>query len=361
MLIAMGGSPGSLAAALAKADDQVTVLDDRYDAEDHAAFLWFRAHKLYGLTRQPTVLGTEFLSTAWQARTRKFHTADEAENYLHDLIQCHVSPQQIHTVARSLNTAGPTALSDRDAIAILAANLVSGRAWVIEFNNKQPKSRFVTKVSPDALTPINARLGTKVDFAFIASLEGDQWLRGYIPMGKGQVIGQSGMTVATGFDVGQWGAKNLQDFGFSKQLIEKLKPYVGVKFKGMTRTAVIERVGKLGPVPQLTKAEADLCDAAVFGAILEDATKLWAKLARHGVPPFTALPAGWQTVWLSRIYQEGAGDQRGNAYAFRDAARNGKWQAAILTLRAYTQYSSRAQQEANLLAKELPTAVVLEK
>ncbi len=177
-------------------------------------------------------------------------------------------------------------------------------------------------------------------------------------MSQGKVIANSGMTVATGFDLGQWRMSVLQDLGSSKQLLDKLRPYLGHPFRGFTKTQVIEKVGKLGPVPQLTKAEADTCDAAVFSKILGDVVSVWNAPPRYpGVPQFTALPSGWQTVLLSRNYQEGPRPQNIDAVEFRHAAVSGKWLDAIAKLRSYRDYSLRAMQEAAFLAKELPTPI----
>ena len=49
----MGGAAGSLSAAISGADDKVTVLDDKVDAEDHAAYLWLKAHVLQGVSALP--------------------------------------------------------------------------------------------------------------------------------------------------------------------------------------------------------------------------------------------------------------------------------------------------------------------
>lgn len=302
-------------------------------------------------------IGTEHLSPGWIANKKQFRDAESAQTYLNDFTHDHSAIQTLRTIGRSLSNGMLMPTSDNVAITAVAAALVDGRAWAIELPRSSPKSRFVSKTSPEAFAPINPRLGTKVDFAFIASLEGDQWLRGYVPMSKGKVIGQSGMTVASGFDLGQWSVTDFQNFGFSKQLLDKIKPFASNKFKGLTKAQVIAKLSKLAPVPELSKSEADACDAAVFGKILEDAIKLWTKLAHNGVPPFTALPAGWQTVWLSRIYQEGSGPQNGNAFAFRDSALSGRWQMAIASLRSYTKYASRANQEADLLTRELPAPV----
>ncbi len=55
---AMGTPPGSLAGAVSRADNQLTVLDDRFDAEDNAAWLWLRAHQLHGHPHH-VVIGTD--------------------------------------------------------------------------------------------------------------------------------------------------------------------------------------------------------------------------------------------------------------------------------------------------------------
>lgn len=116
-------------------------------------------------------------------------------------------------------------------------------------------------------------------------------------------------------------------------------------------------MAKLGPVPILTKAEADLCDGAVFASILADAKSDWDTTAFRGVPRFTQLPSGWQTVWLSRFYQEGPHTHVTLGHKFRDQARQGDWNNAIVTLKSYTEYQLRARAEAALLEVELPPQV----
>ena len=261
------------------------------------------------------------------------------------------------TLARSLSFGAGT-LSDAQVLNILASNLVGGRAWVIELPRGDLKSRFVSKTSSAVFAPLNARFGTKVDFAFIASLEGDQWLRGYVPMKNGKVLGKSGMTVASGFDLGQWTPSELQQLGLPAALMNKIQPFASPhRFKGMNKAQVAAIVTQLGPVPELTKDEADLCDGAVFGKILGDAIRAWNSAKGPAVPLYGKLPAGWQTVWLSRVYQEGPSPRSSDAIAFRKEATSGNWQKAIDKLRAYTDYKKRATAEADLLAKELPAPV----
>ena len=233
----------------------------------------------------------------------------------------------------------------------LAPRLVSGRLWALEA--RPVKSRFVGKTDPNAFAPINPKYGTSVDFAYIAGLEGDQWLRGYVPMRKGVVIGRSGMTVGSGFDIGQWSPRQIDSFGFPAPLNDKLRPFAG----HATKADVAKEVAGLAPVPELSKLEADLCAGTVFSQLLGDALKNWNALRSPDVPEFKALPEGWQTVWLSRFYQEGPTTRVAQGVLFRNAARAGRWQDAVSSLRAYTQYKDRATREADLLSSAIPPPV----
>lgn len=354
----MGGSTGSLGAAVKAADDNATVLDDRIDAEDHAAFLWMRAHQLRGYAHHSVAVGTELLPAAWAAQKKKFINKDTALTYLQHFAKNHSAMVSIQALAQELSPGGKSQMTDIEELTILANALATDRAWLIELPKRDLKSRFISKTSPAAFAPLNPKYGTKVDFDFIASLEGNQWLRGYVPMKNNVVIGKSGMTVGSGFDLGQWSTAELSGFGFPQALLNKITPFASPhRFKGMTKKQVAAEVVKLGPVPELTKAEADLCDGAVFSKILGEAINAWNSEADKGVPKYVALPGGWQTVWLSRFYQEGSSPRSSDAIAFRDAATSGKWQDAIAKLKAYKEYTSRANQEAALLSKEVPPAV----
>lgn len=236
-----------------------------------------------------------------------------------------------------------------------AANaLAAGQLWTIEAGHA-PTSRLISRTSPSVFAAINPATGTAIDFQYIAALEGNQWLRGYVRFKRsGIVAGQSGMTVASGFDVGQWSISQLGAMGFPTTLLDKLKPFANVNFKSRNKSQVAAQVATFGPVPVLTKSEADLCDGRVFSTILAQALKAWNAGRSAGVPAFIALPAGWQTVWLSRYYQEGPATQVSLGKTFRAQALAGKWTDAMASLRSYTEYSERAKAEAKVLAAELP-------
>ena len=61
-------------------------------------------------------------------------------------------------------------------------------------------------------------------------LEGQSKNVGYIPMDRQKnVIGNSGVTIGVGFDLGQHNKQQLVDMGFSNKMIKTLSPYLGKK------------------------------------------------------------------------------------------------------------------------------------
>tara|TARA_R100000329_G_scaffold7910_3_gene9365 strand:+ start:4423 stop:6957 length:2535 start_codon:yes stop_codon:yes gene_type:complete len=68
-----------------------------------------------------------------------------------------------------------------------------------------------------------------VDFDFVAQEEGFRTDM-YVPLdNEGNVFGSSGPTIGTGVDLGQMNENDLVKTGVSKELIEKLSPYLGMK------------------------------------------------------------------------------------------------------------------------------------
>src|SRR5665213_2604813 len=68
-----------------------------------------------------------------------------------------------------------------------------------------------------------------IDWNFIAKQEGRAILHGYVPQRDGQAIGASGVTIASGFDLGQHDADELSNLNLSDDLIQKLTPYLGLR------------------------------------------------------------------------------------------------------------------------------------
>jgi len=62
--------------------------------------------------------------------------------------------------------------------------------------------------------------------------EGPIKTKAYIPKNlKKQILGVSGVTIGRGVDLGQHSVKTLKDAGFTEQLINRFKPYLGLKTK----------------------------------------------------------------------------------------------------------------------------------
>ena len=99
----MGTSPGSLGAVISRADNQLTVLDDRFDAEDNAAWLWLRAHQLHGSPHR-VVIGTDPLPVAWHTRTAQHWDRYYTEVELRPFKRDHAAMHSLRAIARTLST-----------------------------------------------------------------------------------------------------------------------------------------------------------------------------------------------------------------------------------------------------------------
>ena len=68
----------------------------------------------------------------------------------------------------------------------------------------------------------------KIDYKFLSELEGGAKTIGYV---QAAGVSKSGVTIATGFDLGQRNEADLKKLGLSVALVNKLKPYLGKKSK----------------------------------------------------------------------------------------------------------------------------------
>lgn len=97
-----------------------------------------------------------------------------------------------------------------------------------------------------------------IDYSFLSDLEGGRFTTGYVPAAT---VSKSGVTIATGFDLGQRSETDLKNLGLNSGLIEKLKPYLGSKKDDAKK--LIEKT----PLA-ITPAEAESIDKAVKSAHL---------------------------------------------------------------------------------------------
>jgi Bacterial toxin homologue of phage lysozyme, C-term len=215
----------------------------------------------------------------------------------------------------------------------------------------------VLKPDPKVMAAVNAELGTKVNFDKLADFEGGQAQVGYIPghtigvkNDADQVAGRSGVTIATGFDIGQWSELDLsKKLALSDNLRAKYK-----RFCNKPKQLAIDEIESKGLT--VTKAEADETDMRVQGFHLKAAIATWDSDPKPS-KNFVELTMAQQTVILSRTYHQGVGmPETGVAQDFYDAAQKGDWDAAEKALRNYNVkphwYKVRVGSEADYLAQE---------
>lgn len=141
-----------------------------------------------------------------------------------------------------------------------------------------------------------------IDWVFLDDMEGMSVLKGYVPKNKkGEVIGKSGTTVATGIDIGQMGYLDLMNLFTNvprekcADLIEKLTPYL--LLKGSYAVAQLKKY----PL-ELTYEEAELLDELVKR---QHRYKLVSDWESKSFVKFDDLPDEMQTVMMSLAYNFG--------------------------------------------------------
>ncbi|WP_024602996.1 pesticin C-terminus-like muramidase [Pseudoalteromonas sp. TB41] len=134
----------------------------------------------------------------------------------------------------------------------------------------------------------------KVNYSFISELEGGAQLKGYVPDAANS---RSGVTIATGFDIGQRSREDLERMFFIARpsLIDKLVPYCEQHGEHA------EMMLKLMPL-KVTEDEATLIDRC---AKFESLFLLVEKYNQHSAIKFEQLPEPMQTVIASVAFQYG--------------------------------------------------------
>lgn len=186
-----------------------------------------------------------------------------------------------------------------------------------------------------------------IDWGFIGQLEGAGLTTGYVPTDRdGSVIGQSGVTIATGFDIGQHSAAEIAAlFGEDTAITRLLAPYAG-----LTRAAAVSAL-RNAPL-EVTRAQADAIDRAVKES---KASQLAGRYDRavaaandRALLRFRALPRRAQTVIASVLFQYGNLATRTPTFWGRVVAQD--WPGSVAELRAFgDRYGRRRRLEADYL------------
>ncbi|MFC4701461.1 pesticin C-terminus-like muramidase [Glaciecola siphonariae] len=172
-----------------------------------------------------------------------------------------------------------------------------------------------------------------IDFDFIGQLEGKGLLNGYVPDANNS---KSGVTIATGFDLGARNVHDLKSLGLSASLIEKLSPYLG--YQGREALEILAKQ----PL-YINEIQAAVIDEAVKYQMTKRVIELYNE---HSQIDFAVLPARWQTVISSVAFQYGNLAKR--CPRFFEAVITQDWEKAISELRDFgDNYSARRLQEAD--------------
>lgn len=188
-------------------------------------------------------------------------------------------------------------------------------------------------------------------------VEGPRQIRGYIPCrprnftGLNQnpaeytAIGASGVTIATGCDLGQTDVKTLASYGIEDSIISPLIPYLGKKKN--------DAIQKLAAMPlSVSEAVAAEIDYYVHRGYLDRWVRPAYERDSDGVK-FDDIPKEAQTVVFSCCYQKGCGGVRRDWPKLWGYLTTQNWAAASNELiTGFKQYAARRRMEGELL-KEL--------
>jgi hypothetical protein len=193
--------------------------------------------------------------------------------------------------------------------------------------------------------------------AILGEFEGKRILRGYIPCSqgawypgegdKGKILGVSGVTIATGVDLGQQSETGLRNMAVSGNLIEKLRPYLKAQAQD-ARTLLLSK-----PLA-LTEGEAKELDDAVHAEYIKETAILF------GLQNFEFSPKEAQAVAVSLHYQFGTPKRAASPGLEKgwNAMQSGLYQEAASCLRdrglwclEHQPYMRRREREAALLER----------
>lgn len=177
----------------------------------------------------------------------------------------------------------------------------------------------------------------KIDWNFISQLEGGAQSEGYVPWWPGAKNNVSGVTIATGFDLGQKNEDGLRNMGLASELVDKLSPYLGKRMQ--------EAVDFLAQHPlSLSSEEVSEIDKKSKSQAIGNLEKRYNSVS---AVPFKELPSQAQTAIASVAFQYGTNF----GGEFWDYVTKQKWGEAVQDLRTNFNdgYANRRNQEADLL------------
>lgn len=177
-----------------------------------------------------------------------------------------------------------------------------------------------------------------IDYDFIKQLEGNK-ITAYIPRdSSGNIIGQSGVTIGAGIDLGNFG--NIDQLDISNKIKAKLRQYEGL------RRELAEQMLKDFPL-KLTEEEVSKLNAAVidyYTTYIKDQYEL------ESAKKWQDLSDRQQTVITSVLYQYGTPTRVPKFWAY---VTSGNWSNVITELKDFgDKFTSRRHREAAYLEND---------
>lgn len=182
---------------------------------------------------------------------------------------------------------------------------------------------------------------TNINWEFISSLEGKGVKKAYVPNEN------SGVTLATGFDLKEKNADLLAEMGISEETTSLLSQFFGMSGADAREASQDFEISD-EQVTEIDKASHDWYTKQVI-----------ATYNKHNpVKPFEELTEAQQTVLVSVGFQHGTSFTRtdGSDMNYIKQAASGDWEAALANLRNFgDEFPTRRNKEADLLEAEKKT------
>ena len=180
---------------------------------------------------------------------------------------------------------------------------------------------------------------SNINFGFISELEGGATCTGYVP---DALHSKSGVTIATGFDIGQRSRNDLRML-LPENIAIKLRNYC--ELKGLEAQAALTK----SPLV-ITEQEAQIIDQRVKFDVVELLQRRYRRKSQR--LEFSDLPEHAQTVIASVAFQYG--DLAKRCPAFWHFATTQNWTAMLDELRNFgDRYTTRRVKEANYFLNSL--------
>ncbi len=175
-----------------------------------------------------------------------------------------------------------------------------------------------------------------IDYKFISVREGGAALHGYVPNPGGSM---SGVTCATGFDLGSRSVGDLLSMGLSDEIVRVLEPHLGKKGKYAAASLA-------GCPLKITEKQAEMIDKASKHQATD---RLVAAYNASSKVPFASIPDAAQTCIASVAFQYGA-NLAARTPKFWAAVTKQDWPLAVAILNDFGDaYPTRRKLEADLI------------